>query len=612
MERSSSLMAITCGIVLYRPVKDAPSDVAAPETRRAAAKARARAERKMQRRDQTAAVRRLERDALRDEHRTGRQRLKALLKTERDLRQAGDIPAAIAALTEAVALAPERADLHLTLGQLHLHAHRSAPGTSAARAAVACLRQAASLNPRDADTHERLADAWLQLGEAECLTGADDAADAALQAAIASFRDALACGAGADGAIQIRLADALLAARQLDEAYVAYQQSIAARPSSTAWLGRGFVAALLGRPAESVECYQRALAIEPNRTAAAQLTVSLLLLREIDKAWDLFRSVYAVESAGGDHAPPQTPVWRGEPLSGTRALIVAVGGIGDEVRFASCYGDMIAAAGECAITCEPRLASLMARSFPATVVHPQPRKLNRLFDRHTRTPAGFWDGLPRFDYYCTGALLPAYFRRRFDDFRRDRAQWLVADPARRAVWAGRLRALGPGPRVGLCWTSGVRSLGRRVEYTALGDWLPVLQRPGVTFVNLHYGGDDEIRALSARAPIPLHHFADLDLRDDLENVAALVSELDLVISAATFVGELAGALGVRTWRVINSRAPSNLWRVFPGTSSDVWCPSMIEVHGEPIGDVEALMRTIARALEEFAAGWQPDAHPVRA
>jgi hypothetical protein len=75
-----------------------------------------------------------------------------------------------------------------------------------------------------------------------------------------------------------------------------------------------------------------------------------------------------------------------------------------------------------------------------------------------------------------------------------------------------------------------------------------------------------------------------------------MTQLDLVISAATLIAELGGAPGVTTWRVINTRIPSNLWRVFPGTKQDVWHPRMIQLNGDPIGDTAALMQTIVDEL----------------
>jgi hypothetical protein len=128
----------------------------------------------------------------------------------------------------------------------------------------------------------------------------------------------------------------------------------------------------------------------------------------------------------------------------------------------------------------------------------------------------------------------------------------------------------------------------------------VLERPDVQFINLHYAGEEEIRKFEAQTRVGLHRWPDLDLKNDLENVAALMTELDVVISAPTTVAELAGALGVETWRVVTSRNQSNFWRVFPGTQQDLWHPSMTQINGEPVEDIADLMTKVGAALEARA------------
>jgi ADP-heptose:LPS heptosyltransferase len=271
----------------------------------------------------------------------------------------------------------------------------------------------------------------------------------------------------------------------------------------------------------------------------------------------------------------------------------------------SCYGDIIRASAECHIACEPRLEEIVRRSFPAATVHgvdrPSPRPVP--VREPAALPEGFWASLPRFDYYCTTADVPHHVRRSFEAFRRPTPHYLLADPAKQPRWRERLRALGPGLRVGVSWSTAYPTLEGHRDYTQLSDWRRLLERPDVHFVNLQHAAEEQIRALEAQAPVVLHRWPDLDLRNDFEDMAALITQLDVVMGPPTTVVELAAALGVETWRIVASRDRANIWRVFPGTKQDLWHPRMIQIDGEPAGGVRELMTKVAAALDaRVAAG----------
>jgi hypothetical protein len=100
----------------------------------------------------------------------------------------------------------------------------------------------------------------------------------------------------------------------------------------------------------------------------------------------------------------------------------------------------------------------------------------------------------------------------------------------------------------------------------------------------------EIAAIERVLGITVHRWSDLDLRNDLDETAALTTALDLVITAPTAVGELAGALGVSTWRVADERD----WTML-GTTGRPWFPTM-EVFARPPRDgwTNLLLRVAVR------------------
>jgi hypothetical protein len=100
------------------------------------------------------------------------------------------------------------------------------------------------------------------------------------------------------------------------------------------------------------------------------------------------------------------------------------------------------------------------------------------------------------------------------------------------------------------WRSRDTAGGRALACASLQRWLPVLQCSGVHFVCLQY--DDctrELSDLAGRYGTPLHQPPGLDQRENLDGVCGLLANLDLVITAPTTVGALAGALGVPTWQL---------------------------------------------------------------
>lgn len=135
---------------------------------------------------------------------------------------------------------------------------------------------------------------------------------------------------------------------------------------------------------------------------------------------------------------------------------------------------------------------------------------------------------------------------------------------------------------------------RARSYSTLDRWGPVLQTPGAQFINLQY--DDCSLALATardRFGVHIHEFPDLDRRDDFDGMAALIANLDLVLTVGNAVGELSGALGVPAWRLLPS--PQGDWTSF-NTGRRPWYPTMRIMGAEPRHDWSALLTRVAGEL----------------
>ncbi|WP_376959882.1 tetratricopeptide repeat protein [Azospirillum sp. A26] len=320
----------------------------------------------------------------------------------------------------------------------------------------------------------------------------------------------------------------------------------------------------------------RTLRLAPGR-AEARMNRALLRLADgdLDGGW----ADYAHRFATGDAVSRRLdiPEWQGEPLTGRRILVWAEQGLGDEILFGTALPDLLAQAGKVIVECDPRLAGLFARALPAAEV---------------RAP-----GADSRDADCHAPLGSVAARLR-PDLRRFRATspLLAADPGLAVGWRERLATLGPGLRVGICWRSSRMTADRAGAYSRITQWSPVFGVPGIAFVSLQYDGHDAEREEALhRFGTVLHHWPDLDQRNDLDGVAALMSGLDLVISAPTAVGELAAALGVPVWRIAGAGDWSTL-----GTAVRPWFPTMSLIGRS--GDHDAALAAVAQRLRRLADG----------
>lgn len=226
--------------------------------------------------------------------------------------------------------------------------------------------------------------------------------------------------------------------------------------------------------------------------------------------------------------------WEGPGDPARRVMIWAEQGLGDELFFAGLFPEALACIAAPVVVCDARLISLFRRAWPGARYIARPDGGGR---------SGRVVDLPTVDAQIPAGSLPLLFRRRRDSFPYA-GGYLHADPAAVARWRRRLRALAPGPAVGIAWRGGLTGGGRDVLYTALEDWAPVLRVPGVLFVNLQYGDTDaEVASVARRHGISPVTFPDLDRKDDQDGLAALMTALDLVATVGTAVGDLAGALG---------------------------------------------------------------------
>ncbi len=471
----------------------------------------------------------------------------------------GRVDDAVASFRRALEITPEFVEAHSNLGSaLQALGHLDE--------AAACCRRALEINPGFVKAHNNLGSALLEQDR--------------LDEAVASFRRALEIDPGFVKA-HSNLGSALQAIGRLDEAVASCRRALEIEPDFLeAHDNLGCALQAIGRLDEAVASYRRALEIKPDLAETRfNLALATLAGGRLTEGWTDYEHRYCkVANRNFTHR-----YWRGEDLKSKSILIWGEQGIGDEMMFASMYGEIIDQAGRCVIECTPKLMPLFVRSFPKAQIVPL---------RNPPHPATLED----FNYQCAAGSLARWLRPSLESFP-SALSYFTPDPDRVAYWKTRLAALGPGLKVGFCWRSSLMTGARPLYYTKLDQWGPVFAVPGIHFVNLQY--DEcaaELQDAGRRFGIPLHSFDEIDLYNDLDEAAALTRALDLVISAPTAAGALAAALGVPTW----FRGYANDWTAL-GTDHYPWHPSARLIHAPWDRPWAEIMQDIAGQLKGIAA-----------
>jgi tetratricopeptide (TPR) repeat protein len=289
----------------------------------------------------------------------------------------------------------------------------------------------------------------------------------------------------------------------------------------------------------------------------------------------------------------ERPRWtRDDALDGKSLLVIGEQGLGDEILFGNVLPDVVEALGangKLTLAVEPRQVKLFQQSFPDA--HVGPHETFRLHDRFTVRTAAFVEAQTIDLWTPLGSLLQR-FRPGVDAFP-DRTSFLRADPARVTHWSEQLKALGPDPKVGVLWKSLRMDAARSRFFAAFDLWRDVLALPGFTFVNLQYGDCTEELARAKAEGFNVWNPPGIDLKDDLDDVAALSCALDLVIGPANATTNVAASCGAPVWLLCGAGD----WPML-GTDRHPWYPTVRDFVTPTLGRWDLVMAEVVKALPQ--------------
>lgn len=292
---------------------------------------------------------------------------------------------------------------------------------------------------------------------------------------------------------------------------------------------------------------------------------------------------------------------------GSSLFLIADDGVGDEIRGAQYLG-ALSERFDVTATCDPRLRTLLERSFPTIRFVDVPRRirgtLNPIYDGRysdfilaSHLPAHCDPYVQAADYVTFGQNLT------FNRFagvlpRLDTGAYLIPDPTRVAPRSQEKL------KVGLVWKSHLASASRKMMYLGVEQLTPLLDVPSVEFWSVQHSSNAKEAAFCEEHGI--RQIENVDLFDDFEGLAGHLSSMDLVIGISTVPMELAAAVGTPTWLL--GFSPENYYYRTAGgeteidqlsRNSTVIAPRWIDFSSSYDECVEQVMVECRKRLERF-------------
>lgn len=336
----------------------------------------------------------------------------------------------------------------------------------------------------------------------------------------------------------------------------------------------------------AISAYQQAVTLDPRNDFKCNLGIALLTMGNFQSGWEL----YAWRDLPSMSHSPRAAIkqWNGEEGHGKTLLISSEQGFGDTIQFCR-YASMAKARGfRVIVKAQKPLVRLLESLQGADAVVANPK-------------------IEDVDYQIPMLNLPLVFHTDMDSIPSP-GTYLFATNSDINYWKTKLADVSEY-RVGLVWSGQTRQHSSDFGFTSMqrsmpaACFLPLMERSGVRYFNLQKG--------EPQAPDSLDMLNYMDACHDFADTAALIMNLDLIITVDTAVAHLAGALGKPVW-VLNRF--SGCWRWLRGRTDSPWYPTLRLFTQTAPGDWAGVMARVSRALSEeiSAAKRTATVHPVGA
>jgi tetratricopeptide (TPR) repeat protein len=443
---------------------------------------------------------------------------------------------------------PDFAQAHMKAAQHLLVADRAAEAIPHYEAAI-------EAHPEIAELHCNLANARRKTGE--------------LEKALIAVRKAVE--------LKPQLPDAhnLLGAiwkdrRRPSDALASFKKAIELKPDyADAISNMGSVLEQAGQFDKAVELYSQAVALQPSAVQYHENLASNLLSRgDLERGFQENEWRRLKPTNPGSRPFPQ-PMWDGSDLTGRIIMLFAEQGFGDTIQFLRYVPLVAARGGTVMVECPPAVMPLVKRVPGVSKVI------------SSKEP---W---PECHVQCALMSLPMIFRTNLSTIPAQ-VPYISADPVKVTEWGEKLKSV-PGKKVGLVWAGSHTHQNDKQRSIAVDRFLPVTKVPGVSLISLQ-----KYRPNATDRPKPPEGALDwTDQLNDFGDTAALIENLDLIITVDTAVAHLAGAMGKPVWVLLPHTSD---WRWLRTREDSPWYPTARLFRQDSPGDWAGVIERVCSAL----------------
>ncbi len=340
----------------------------------------------------------------------------------------------------------------------------------------------------------------------------------------------------------------------------------------------------IGYIAKAICSYNRALKIDAKcGQAHFNLSLALLLNGDFERGFAEYEWRWKTEQAKQlEWFPLPQPVWDGSDLAGKTILLRCEQGLGDAIQFVRYASILQQKGGKVLVSCYPELKRLF-KTIPG--IEQVVVKVEELPEFQLQAPLMSLPYILGTNLENIPANIPYLSPPADGNFSLDS---------------------NPNFKIGIVWAGSSEHLKDFMRSTDLSYFLKLLDIPGVSFYSLHKelsAGDSLRDSCASRTLFSQIPVADLsDNLKDLADTAAVIAQLDLVISVDTAVAHLAGALGKPVW-ILLSFVPD--WRWMLNREDSPWYPTARLFRQQKLGDWEGVFDRLKTALQHMARTHHP-------
>ncbi len=475
--------------------------------------------------------------------------------------QVGQNEAAVALISRAINIYPTSCGMYCNLG-LALQA-LGKPET-----AVENYQKAIVLQPDYADAYYNLGNALQEQGN--------------LKSAIENYQKALSLNP--DFALaHNNLGNVFKRQNNLEAAITSYLAAIAIKPDyAEAYYNLGVTQQAQGKYTQAFESYQKALSFNSDYPEAeSALGLLLLALGQYQEGWQRCEARYDSRLKSKQTFTPdfQFPQWQGESLLGKSLLICTEQGLGDEIQFCR-YVSLLKSQGARQISwiCKKPLKALF-------------KTLKGIDTVFTTEEIAL---IPAHDYWTFALSAPLHCQTTLETIPAP-VPYLYADSKQKDTIASDLRSISEF-KVGICWKGNPSFPNDALRSPCISWFKPLFKLSGVKFFTLQPNTREEFILNVGNSGVDRGHEIN---QSSFEEAAALIMNLDLVISSCTSICHLAGALGKPVWVVLPFVAD---WRWLIDREDSPWYPNTRLFRQSEPGNWGEVFQRVENRLKQVITG----------